>query len=217
MPLEGLESKFDIIYADPPWRFSSNSKDKPGRNAMRHYDCMTLPEIEAMDVKYHAADDSLLLLWVTVPFAQLALRVVKAWGFEYKSQIAWDKQKAGTGFWARNEHELLYICRRGRFPCPRPAPFPWSVIRGNLREHSRKPPDVPDRVDEVWPDARKLELFARARRHGWTSWGNETDKFQEDPGKGRESENVEDPRSMGSGAGNALAHTPPIERDGRSD
>jgi N6-adenosine-specific RNA methylase IME4 len=178
-PFADLDGTFDVILADPPWRFTSNSAAKPGRNAMGHYSCMKLDEIAALPVREIAERDAILLLWVTVPFAELAFKVVSAWGFKYKSQLAWDKQRKGTGFWARNEHEPLYICTRGKFPCPRPSPFPYSVIRGQRREHSRKPDQLHADIERAFPGTRKLELFAREARPGWHAWGNQTDKFNE--------------------------------------
>lgn len=172
------EGPFDVIYADPPWRFASNSTAKPGRNPMRHYDCMKLDEISAMPVSDMAAKNALLLMWVTVPFAHMADQVVCAWGFRSKSQLVWTKQRIGTGYWARNQHELLIIATRGRFPCPRPALFPTSIIPGAQRQHSRKPEWPVDRIDERLPAARKVELFARRPRTGWTVWGNNTEKFE---------------------------------------
>ncbi|ABA80921.1 hypothetical protein GQF56_17725 [Rhodobacter sphaeroides] len=80
---------FDVILADPPWRFASNSEAKPGRNAIRHYRCMKVGEIEALPVKAIAAPDALCLMWVTVPFAERAFRVLRAWGFAYGSQLVW--------------------------------------------------------------------------------------------------------------------------------
>lgn len=170
---------FDVIYADPPWRFASNSDAKPGRNARRHYSCMSLDEICEMPIKQIAARDTLLLMWVTVPFAHLADQVIRSWGFRTKSQLVWVKQRIATGYWARNQHEPCIIATRGRFPCPSPALFPTSIIPGIQREHSRKPDWVQDTVDARLPDARKLELFARRPRKGWIVWGNDTEKFPE--------------------------------------
>ena len=144
---------------------------------MRHYDCMTVPEICDMPVRENLASDALLLLWITVPFSHRAAEVCAAWGFSIKSQLVWPKSRIGTGYWARNQHELVIVARRGRFPCLRPALFPTSIIPGKTRDHSRKPEWVQETVDARFPDARKLELFARRPRHGWTVWGNETEKF----------------------------------------
>lgn len=168
---------YGVIIADPPWAFTSNSDDNPGRNAKRHYPCMKLADICALPVKEVAAKDALLLLWVTAPFAELAFEVVHAWGFKYVSQVVWTKQRIGTGFWARNRHEPVYICKRGKIPCPKPSLFPDSIIAGLQREHSRKPDDLHVIVETRLPELSKLEMFARQSRTGWTSFGNETDKF----------------------------------------
>lgn len=169
---------FDVVLADPPWRFQSNSNAKPGRNALRHYPCMTVEEIAAMPVREIVADRALLLLWITVPFEHRAEEVISAWGFKPKSRLIWPKNRIGTGYWARNQHEPCIIATRGRFPCPRPALFPTSIIPGKQREHSRKPEWVHDQLDKRLPDAGKLELFARRPREGWTVWGNQTDRFE---------------------------------------
>lgn len=174
-----MRGKFDIIVADPPWKFSSNSKAKPGRNAMRHYPCMSDAEICALPVVQWAADNALLFLWTTAPMLARSLPVIGAWGFRYVSQLVWAKDRVGTGFWVRNRHEIVLVAKRGKFPCPSPAPFPDSIIAGAQREHSRKPETLQGRIDEVWPDAAKLEMFARRQRSGWTTWGNQTDLFEE--------------------------------------
>ena len=168
---------FDVILADPPWHFASNSAARPGHNVRRHYPTMRLPEICAMPVPQVSARDALLFLWATAPCCHHAFAVMRAWGFTYKSQLVWVKHRQAMGFWARNRHELVLIGRRGRFPCPRPAPFPDSVIEAPTREHSRKPDDLQDRIDATWPQTRRLELFARSTRPGWTAWGNDTGRF----------------------------------------
>ncbi len=178
MTFDTLSPPYDVIVADPLWNFASNSAARPGRNARRHYACMSLDAIAELPIKSLAARDSLLFLWTTAPFAELAFRVVHGWGFVFKTELIWRKDRIATGFWTRGQHEKVYLCRRGRFPCPRPAPFMSSVIDAPVREHSRKPPELQDRIEEVWPEARKLELFARTRRSGWDAWGNETERFQ---------------------------------------
>ena len=164
---------FDVIYADPPWRFASNSEAKPGRNARRHYPTMTVAEIAALPVREIAARDALLLMWITVPHAHRAAEVCAAWGFRPVSQVVWVKSRIGTGYWARNRHEVLHIATRGRFPCPRPALFPDSVIVAPTREHSRKPDEVRAVLDARLGHLRRVELFARTSAPGWTAWGNE--------------------------------------------
>ena len=170
---------FSIILADPPWRFSSNSDARPGRNPRRHYPCMTDAEIAALPVRGIAAPDALLLMWTTAPMLVRSLPILPAWGFRYVSQLVWVKHAIGTGFWVRNRHELILIATRGRFACPRPAPFGDSVIVANRREHSRKPDALHAMVEAVpaWAGLRKVELFARAPREGWMTWGNDAGRF----------------------------------------
>lgn len=171
---------FSIIVADPPWRFRSNSAAKPGRNARRHYDCMEDDGIAALPLAEWAADDALLFMWTTAPMLERSLAIPRAWGFRYVSQAVWPKDRMGTGYWFRNQHEIVLLCKRGRFPRPgNSAPLGSSLIFGARREHSRKPDDLQDRIDVVWPHARKLEMFARRVRPGWTAWGDETTKFME--------------------------------------
>ena len=167
----------DVILADPPWKFASNSEALPGRNPRRHYPCMSVGEIAEMPVAVLAAPSALLLMWVTVPFAAAAHDVMRAWGFRYVSQVVWIKERIGTGYWARNRHELLYIGKRGDFPCPVPVLFPDSVVVGQQREHSRKPDLVHQVIDARLGHMRRCELFARTRRAGWTVWGNQAEKF----------------------------------------
>lgn len=176
-PIPTAPGGWQVILADPPWAFASNSVAKPGRNARRHYPTMPVEAIAALPMREIAAPAALLLMWVTVPFAHRADEVVRAWGFRTKSQVVWVKSRIATGYWARNRHELLVIATRGRFPCPRPALFPDSVIVAPTREHSRKPDAIHAVVDARLPDARRIELFARQPRPGWVCWGNDTARF----------------------------------------
>lgn len=164
---------FDIIVADPPWKFASNSAAKPGRNAMRHYPCMPTKDIAAMPVELTSAKHALLFLWATSPMLPQALDVMGAWGFKYISSAVWVKTRLGTGYWFRNRHEILLLGKRGKFPRGAKAPFKTSIIEGEFRGHSRKPSQLQDRIDEIWPTQAKLEMFARQRRLGWAAHGNE--------------------------------------------
>jgi len=175
-----LQPPYDIIVMDPPWKFASNSTARPGRNARRHYPCMTDGEIINLPMGELVGHHALLFMWTTAPMLQRSMLIPPRWAFRYVSNMTWVKERTGTGFWARNRHEHVLIYRRGKFSCPKPAPFPDSVIMGDQREHSRKPEELQDRIDKVWPDAKKLEMFARRARPGWDVWGNETTKYGAD-------------------------------------
>jgi N6-adenosine-specific RNA methylase IME4 len=167
---------FDIILADPPWRFKTRSEKGRSRSPdgpLGHYQTMSSQDIAAMPVGALSNRDAVLYLWTTVPFLEISLGVANAWGFAYKSSMVWVKERIGTGYWARNRHEIVLICKRGRFPAPAPAFRPDSVIEGQQRKHSHKPDALQEIIEAAWPNASKIELFARNYRPGWTAWGNQ--------------------------------------------
>ena len=139
---------------------------------------MTDAEIAAIPVKDWLSPQALLFLWTTAPMLERSMRIPRPWGFDcYTSHVVWTKDRIGTGFWARNRHEILLIYKKGRFPGPGYPVFPDSVIEAVTREHSRKPDCVADRIAEVWPNHKRLEMFARTRRPDWHVHGNQTDLF----------------------------------------
>lgn len=168
---------FDVVYADPPWRFKTYSAKGKGRSAEKHYECMGVDDIIALDIESVAADNCVLYLWTTAPMLNIALKVMYEWGFDYKSCSVWVKDRIGTGYWFRNRHELLLVGSRGSGVAPKRGLAVDSVISGQQREHSRKPDRAREIIERYHPEARKLELFARTQAPGWTAWGNETEKF----------------------------------------
>jgi N6-adenosine-specific RNA methylase IME4/ParB-like chromosome segregation protein Spo0J len=163
-----------VIYADPPWRFEPYSRETGmDRAADNHYPTMPTEEIAAIDIAEIAATDCVLFLWATVPMLPDALRVMEAWGFRYKSHIVWDKVHLGTGFWARNRHELLLIGTRGDIPAPAPGQQSESLVGMPCGAHSAKPEWFAELIGRYFPNLPKIELFARQVRPGWTVWGNE--------------------------------------------
>ena len=140
---------------------------------------MSLDEIKAIPVAQISARNAALFMWITSPLLDKGTDVMKAWGFKYVSSIVWVKDRIGTGYWVRSRHEYLLVGRRGpKAPLPKPA-LP-SVIEAPRREHSRKPDQVRDLLSTRYPaDLPKLEMFARCTTPGWTTWGNETNKFED--------------------------------------
>jgi N6-adenosine-specific RNA methylase IME4 len=170
-PVTSVGNAFGVIYADPPWRydFSKDNADK----IEAHYPTMELSEICGMDVKSIAANDAVLFLWATCPKLQEALAVMSAWGFDYRTNIAWDKETIGMGYYARGQHELLLIGTRGNPGTPLPEARPASVVREKKGAHSRKPDQFYTLIESMYPHLAKVELFCRSPREGWMVWGNE--------------------------------------------
>ena len=170
----GIPKGFAVIYADPPWKNDVYSEDT-GSEKSPPYPVMELPEI--MDLcagdNSPATDDAVLYLWTTGNRIEQALKVMTAWGFTFKSSWIWDKEVMGTGRWVRDRHELILIGTRGSIPAPAPSDVPVSVYCEKRGAHSVKPVFFADQISKMYPDLPKLELFGRASRDGWASWGFE--------------------------------------------
>ena len=165
---------YGVIYADPPWRFEPYSRDSGmDRAADNHYPTEHVEKLKALEVP--AAEDAVLFLWATVPMLPQALEVMRAWGFTYKSNFAWVKHKAGTGYWNRNQHELLLVGTRGDIPAPAPGQQFNSVIEARSSGHSAKPFRFREMIEAMFPLLPRIELFARTSYTGWDRWGNEAE------------------------------------------
>jgi len=187
---EPQSKRYAVIYADPPWTFSTYSRKGKGRSAEAYYDCMSLEEIKAVPVKQWAAKNCVLFLWTTDPLLEQALGVIRAWGFTYKTVgFHWAKLKrsaacqqytdesffTGLGFWTRANPELCLLATRGK-PHRRKANVPKLVISPR-REHSRKPDEIYDRIESLC-EGPFLEIFARNTRDDWYTIGLEGDAFK---------------------------------------
>jgi N6-adenosine-specific RNA methylase IME4 len=163
--------KYDLILADPPWRYAF--VNSPNRAIENHYPTMTNAEICALPVRDIAADNCVLFLWTTTAKLAETFAVVEAWGFEYVTSAIWDKEIIGMGYYFRGQHEFLLVCKRGKPKKPAEGTRPSSVIHERRTKHSKKPVKAYEILEAMYPDAKKVELFARQPRAGWDAWGNE--------------------------------------------
>jgi N6-adenosine-specific RNA methylase IME4 len=172
------EKRYGCILADPPWRFQPRSRETGmDRAADNHYPTMALDDIKALRVP--AADDCVLFLWATVPLLPEAVEVMRAWGFDYKSAVIWDKLRPGTGYWTQNRAEFLLIGTRGNIPAPAVGTQPPQIIQASRGKHSEKPANFVELIEQLYPTTPKLEMFARSARPCWDAWGNEVSAPQE--------------------------------------
>lgn len=165
-----LSGKFSVVYSDPPWKFGATTVTG---GADQHYAAMATKEIEAIPVKDHATRDAVLFLWTTNAHLPDALAVVSAWGFSYKTNLVWVKDKAtsGLGEYVKGKHEILLIATRGSML---PEFLPQSVFQHVRLKHSEKPDAFAKLIERMYPDQVYLELFARKKRNGWSRWGAES-------------------------------------------
>lgn len=180
--------RFSVIYADPPWQFKSWSQkgkgEGPDRSPDKHYKVMQLQDIMDLPVPDIAAEDSCLFLWATMPMLQHALKTMEAWGYTYKTvAFTWAKTTkygkwhCGLGYWTRANAELCLLGTRGH--PKRISKGVRSLVVSQVREHSRKPDEVHQRIMDL-TNGPYCELFGRRQIDGWTVWGNEVSKFNEE-------------------------------------
>ena len=169
------EGKFNVIYADPPWKYDF-SRDK-NRSIESHYPTMELEEI--CDLKIPFADDSILFLWATAPKLREAFAVIDSWEFIFKTSAVWVKDKIGMGYYFRNQHEILLVSTKGNISPPKPEDRISSVIESPRDKHSKKPEKIYEIIERMYPYHKYLELFARNSRDNWTSWGFEIEDRNE--------------------------------------
>ena len=149
---------YDVIYADPPWRYEREAPVKNDR-IESHYPTMSEEEIASLIIP--AKSDSVLWLWSTSPKLKVALKIIiNIWNFEYVTCGVWDKGSPGLGYWFRQQHELLLIGKRGNFRCPHPDTIS-SVIYCKRGKHSEKPFIIRDYLTRIYKGMDKIEFFAR--------------------------------------------------------
>ncbi len=168
-PIPLPTDKYNVILADPPWKYDFS--ETTSRDIENQYPTMNLDDIKQL--KAPSTENSVLFLWATAPKLQEALEVMQAWGFEYRTCAVWDKEVIGMGYWFRGQHELLLVGVKGQFSPPEQANRFSSVIRARRQGHSQKPERVYELLETMFPNAKRLEVFARNKREGWEVWGNE--------------------------------------------
>lgn len=175
---------YKTILADPPWRFTNRTgKVAPEHKRLNRYDTLSLEEIMQIPVSLVANESSHLYLWVPNALLPEGLAVMKAWGFNYKSNIIWHKVRKdggpdgrGVGFYFRNTTEIVLFGIRGRMRTLQPGRSQVNIIRTQKQEHSRKPDALYEVIEKCSPGPY-LEIFARGKRLGWDVFGNQADDY----------------------------------------
>lgn len=172
---------YKTIYADPPWQFQNRTgKVAPEHKRLSRYSTMSLDEIKQLPVSEVADTKCHLYLWVPNALLPEGLEVMKAWGFDYKTNIIWEKVRKdggpdgrGVGFYFRNVTEILLFGIKGdKNRTLAPGRSQVNLVRAMKREHSRKPDEFIPLIEQCSPGPF-LELFARGTRNNWDMWGNQ--------------------------------------------
>ena len=181
--------KYKTIYADPPWQFQNRTgKVAPEHKRLNRYPTMKLEDIMKLPVGDVADEKSHLYLWVPNALLSEGLQVMEAWGFEYKTNLIWEKTRKdgepdgrGVGFYFRNVTEILLFGIKGeKNRTLDPGRSQVNLIRAMKKEHSRKPEEFIDLIEKC-SNAPYLEVFARGNRDSWDMWGNQaTEDYEPD-------------------------------------
>jgi N6-adenosine-specific RNA methylase IME4 len=169
MGWDGLTPPYSTIVVDPPWHYDEVNPPKSREGYVGPslaYSTMSLDAIRALPVG-DLAEDTRLFLWVTNRYLRHAWSVVEAWGFKPGGRVlVWCKKPRCT---ANVTTEYILMGSKGkpnRLPWHPTTWFDWPLQSA----HSQKPPQFMDLVEQ-WCPGPYAELFARATRLGWDSWG----------------------------------------------
>jgi len=183
--------KYNVIYADPAWRFSQginrrkDIREKFGTNEELsiQYPTMSDKEIIELNVNDYADDNCVLFLWTTDAHLEVAIKAINNWGFKYKTvAFTWNKKRGFMGKWNVKQCEICLLATKGTAHKLLKSFKEKSYLEENKTEHSKKPNEFRKRIERMFGDVPKLEMFARTTIEGWDAWGNETNKFEEEKG-----------------------------------
>lgn len=165
-------ARFPTIYVDPPWDYDNTASRGAAEN---HYPTLTLETLMNMPIAELSAENAHLHLWTTNAFLWDAEKLIRAWGFAYKSCFVWIKPQLGMGNYWRVSHEFLLLGVRGRMPFLDNTQRSWILNR--RRRHSQKPYAVRELIERVSPGPY-LELFGREEipNSQWTVFGNQVER-----------------------------------------
>lgn len=177
--------KYNIIYADPPWHYGSksavnNSKGNEIKPLSEHYNTMRLDEIKSLPIQKITEENAVCFMWVTDSHLDEALEIYKAWGFKYKTiAFNWLKTTPKGNYyknvapWTMKSSEICLLGVKGKMSKYKKANNIESLVIAERNKHSQKPHEVRERIQKLFGDLPRIELFARQTAEGWDSWGNE--------------------------------------------
>ncbi len=172
--------RYGTLLVDPPWQFQNRTgKVAPEHIRLHRYQTMTTERIAEIPVRDLLREQAHLYLWTPNALLQGGLRIMESWGFTYKTNLVWSKVRKdggpdgrGVGFYFRNTTELVLFGVKGKLRTLAPGRRQVNLIATRKREHSRKPDEMYDVIEQCSPGPY-LELFARHPRTGWDQWGDE--------------------------------------------
>jgi N6-adenosine-specific RNA methylase IME4 len=201
--------QYDVIYADPPWKYGSKElygdKTKEGekrenrfRKLERMYDTMSLQDIKELPVKNMVGKNAACFLWVTDSHLKEGIEVLESWGFKYKTiAFVWVKKtNKGNTFvnfapWTLKSSEICLLGMKGTMGKLKTDSTVRQLIEAERTKHSKKPNEARERIEQLFANTEKIELFARENHEGWDAWGNEVGICVDFNTNGEQSKSIE--------------------------
>ncbi len=180
-PIPLPEGKFKIILCDVPYKYDFGAEGSPNYPTLTEEEIINLKDIHKKPITEMFADDAVIFFWAPLPKLEEALRIISAWGFNYKTAIVWSKEKEGisqqgTGHYIVATCELILVATKGKPGVPLPKNRPLGILKApRTKIHSQKPDILRRWIEKMYPNEKYLELFARKTAKGWTAWGNQLD------------------------------------------
>ena len=175
-----MEKKYQIIYADPPWRYGGRGETSKWRENLENlYPTMSDEELKNLDIQKLSEKDCLLFMWVVSPHLKECVAVGESWGFKYITiGFVWHKKAARLGNYTMSGCEICLIFKKGKIPNDKIKGKGNGVkqfLEQSVEKHSKKPNEIRNRINKMFPISTKIELFAREKTEGWDVWGNEVE------------------------------------------
>lgn len=179
--LEQLENKYQIVYSDPPWNQKKGNvrKCRPNQGKDLDYKTIGMDEIEQIHRRALKCTDDKhnFFIWTIDKFLHETEKMMGDLGYSLHARFVWDKENGiAPAFTVRFSHEyLLWFYKKGNMlmPSKEVRGKYTTVLRESSTKHSKKPRCAYEMIENMFPDSKKLELFARNTRDGWDCWGNE--------------------------------------------
>lgn len=175
-----IRKQYDIIYLDPPWAYNSRAhhKGKFRGGACGHYPLLSNKELAKIDLSSIAKKDSVMFLWGTFPMLKDQIALMESWGWTYKTMaFVWLKFNKnensifmGPGHYTRANMEPVLFGTRGKCLIPEDRSVKQPVVARRMG-HSKKPEEIRMRIECMYPNADRIELFAIRQVEGWDCYG----------------------------------------------
>lgn len=175
--------KYDILLIDPPWSYYGQ-QDKWGA-AAKFYATMTDEDILSLPIADLLNKKAVVFVWATAPRLDIAIDAIRSWGLHYRGvAFTWVKTtKSGVPIKAQGVRpsivkptcEFVLVAsnvKKGR-PLQLASESIVHTVLAPVNEHSAKPEEIQKRIETMYPNSNRLEMFARRKRIGWECWGNE--------------------------------------------